>query len=158
MKHRMEHFGLKLEEEKSRLIEFGRFADQTHGKPATFDFVGFTHYCSVGKNGKFQVKRKASRKKFRKKLKEINKKISSMRTLPTKEIIHKLNEILTGYYHYYGVQDNYRKNKEFRYKVLDILFYWLNRRSQKRSYTRAGFYDMIDRAHPVVQPKTYVYI
>ena len=158
LKCRMEYFGLKLEEEKSRLIQFGRFANQNGGKPATFDFLGFTHYCSVGNNSKFRVKRKTSRKKFRKKLKEVNQKIKSMRILPTKEIIKKINEILTGYFHYYGIQDNYYTNKDFRYRVLNILFYWLNRRSQRRSYTRSGFYDMIDQSHPIVQPKTYVYI
>lgn len=158
LRHRMEYFKLSLEEEKSRLIKFGRYASNGKQKPETFDFLGFTHYCSTGRNGKFKVKRKTSRKKFRKKLKEIHRKIGSMRTLQTKEIIKKLNEILTGYFHYYGVQDNYYTNKEFRYQVLESLYYWLNRRSQKKSYTRKGFYDMIDHGHPVVKPRTYVII
>jgi hypothetical protein len=69
LKKRMGHFGLSLEEEKSRLIEFGRFAESNRAKrgepkPETFDYLGFTHYCSTGKNGKFRVKRKTSRKKF----------------------------------------------------------------------------------------------
>ena len=71
LKRRMEHFGLSLEEEKSRLIEFGRFAERDRaakgqGKPETFDFLGFTHYCSKSRNGKFRVKRKTSSKKFSK--------------------------------------------------------------------------------------------
>ena len=69
LKKRMGHFGLSLEEEKSRLIEFGRYAESNRAKrgeskPETFDFLGFTHYCSHGKSGKFRVKRKTSRKKF----------------------------------------------------------------------------------------------
>lgn len=59
----MEHFGLTLEKEKSRLIEFGRFAESNRnrrgeGKPETFTFLGFTHYCSHSRNSKFRVKRK----------------------------------------------------------------------------------------------------
>jgi len=58
----MKHFGLSLEEEKSRLIEFGRFAQECAKrrgtKTATFAFLGFTHYCSKNRNGKFRVKRK----------------------------------------------------------------------------------------------------
>ena len=77
LKHRMEYFGLELEENKSRLIEFGRFAERDRrnrgqGKPETFDFLGFTHYCSKSRNGKFRVKRKTSKKKFTKKCKEVN--------------------------------------------------------------------------------------
>lgn len=64
---RMGHFGLEMEESKSRLIKFGRYAQkeaQMAGKKAeTFDFLGFTHYCSTSRNGKFRVKRKTSRKK-----------------------------------------------------------------------------------------------
>ena len=63
--------------------------------------------------------------------------------------------MLVGYYHYYGVLGNYPKVIAFRYNVLNSLFYWLNRRSQKKSYTRAGFNDMITKGHPVERPKAY---
>ena len=76
LKHRMEYFGLSLEEEKSRLIEFGRYAkarcQKLGKKPETFTFLGFTHYCSQSRNGRFRVKRKTSKKKFAKKCREIN--------------------------------------------------------------------------------------
>ena len=108
LKHRMEHFGLELEEEKSRLIEFGRFAEENcrkrGTKPETFNFLGFTHYCSKSKNGKFRVKRKTSRKKFARKCKEVHKLIGTMRPMKTKDIIAKLNQILVGYYHYTTLQ------------------------------------------------------
>ena len=83
LKKRMKHFGLSLEEKKTRLIEFGRFAEANRAKrgepkPETFDFLGFTHYCSHGKNGKFRVKRKTSRKKFSHKCKEVHKLIGEM--------------------------------------------------------------------------------
>ena len=82
-----------------------------------------------------------------------------MRTMKTKEIIAKLNEILIGYYHYYGVYGNYPAVIAFRWHVLKSLFYWLNRRSQKKSYNWKVFLDMIKFGHPLVRPKSfYVYI
>lgn len=104
------------------------------------NFLGFTHYCSKSKNGKFRVKRKTSKKKFAKKCKEVHRKIGKMRTLRTAAIIKKVNQILTGYFHYYGIIDNNAMNKKFRYNVIKSLFYWLNRRSQKKSYTWVGFF------------------
>ena len=82
-----------------------------------------------------------------------------MRIMKTVDIIRKLNQILTGYYHYYGVYGNFPAVIAFRYRVLRSLFYWLNRRSQKKSYTWNGFWNMVTTGHPVVRPKSYyVYI
>ena len=160
LKRRMGSFGLSLEEEKSRLIEFGRYAEENCAKkgtkPETFTFLGFTHYCSKSKGGKFRVKRKTGRKKFSRKLTEIHKKIGEMRLLKTKDIIKKLNEILVGYFHYYGITDNTRSIKAFRYEVIKSLFYWLNRRSQKKSYNWTGFLKMLDTYHPIAEAKIYV--
>lgn len=137
---RMENFGLELEMSKSRLIEFGRYAEENRkcrgeGKPETFTFLGLTHYCSHSKSGNFRVKRKTSKKKFAKKCKEVHRLISSIRHWTLRLIITKLNQILVGYYHYYGITDNFRAIDSFYYKVRCSLFYWLNRRSQKISYT-----------------------
>ena len=160
LKRRMGSFGLTLEEEKSRLIEFGRYAQENCArkgtKPETFTFLGFTHYCSKSKSGRFRVKRKTSRKKFSKKLKEIHRKIGEMRLLKTKYIVKKLNEILVGYFHYYGITDNTRSIKSFRYEVIKSLFYWLNRRSQKKSYNWTGFLKMLDSCYPIAEAKIYV--
>ena len=162
LKRRMGNFGLSLEEDKSRLIEFGRFAEENCAKkgtkPETFTFLGFTHYCSKGRNGKFRVKRKTSRKKFSKKLKEVHRKIGEMRTMRTKDIVKKLNEILVGYFHYYGITDNTRSIKSFRYEVMKSLFYWLNRRSQKKSYNWVNFLRMLDMCHPLAEARIYVNI
>ena len=162
LKRRMGHFGLSLEEEKSRLIEFGRFAEgnrrrRGEGKPETFDFLGFTHYCSKSRNGKFRVKRKTSRKKFAKKCREMNLKIKSMRTWPLPSIIKKINEILVGYFHYYGITDNSRGIAAFRTRVLKMLFYWMNHRGQKRSYNWEGFNQML-REYPLAPARIYVSI
>ena len=162
LKKRMGNFGLEMEEEKTRLIEFGRFAEQDRrkrgeGKPETFTFLGFTHYCSMSQNGKFRVKRKTSRKKFTKKCKEMNVKIKNMRIMKLEDIIRKLNEILVGYYHYYGITDNIQGISAFYYRVNRMLFYWLNRRSQKRSYTWDAYNEM-QKVYPLARPKIYVSI
>lgn len=161
LKRRMKHFGLELEESKSRLIEFGRHAEErcrkNGGKPSTFTFLGFTHYCSKSRNGKFRVKRKTSKKKFAKKCKEVNKKIEQMRILPLPEIIKKLNQMLVGYYHYYGITDNYKGLNAFYFQVRRGLFYWLNRRSQKKSYNWCAF-DAMLKEYPLARPKIYVSI
>ena len=162
LKRRMGNFGLNLEEEKSRLIEFGRFASENRkkrgqGKPDTFNFLGFTHYCSKSRNGKFRVKRKTSRKKFNKKCMEIRQRIKEMRTKSIKDIVFKLNQILIGYYHYYGITDNIESLSDFRYEVEKSLFKWLNRRSQKKSYSWVQFNQMM-KEYPLVPPKIYVSI
>lgn len=156
---RMNNFGLRLEEEKSRLIEFGRYAQENAERKGrkvdTFTFLGFTHYCSKSRNGKFRVKRKTSGKKFSKKCREMNVLIKGIRHLPVKEVIYKLNQILTGYFHYYGVTDNYKSIEKFWFEVRRMLFYWLNRRSQRSSYTWEGFVEMMKNL-PLVRPKIYV--
>ncbi len=159
LKRRMGHFGMKLEENKTRLIEFGRFAQENSKhkgkKPETFTFLGFTHYCSKSRGGKFRVKRKTSKKKFDRKCKEIGKLIRGMRTWKTAEIISKLNQVLVGYYHYYGITDNIMSLRLFKLEVTRRLFYWLNRRSQRKSYTWEKFKQML-KTYPLATPKIYV--
>ena len=162
LKHRMGHFGLSLEEEKSRLIEFGRFAERDRkrrgeGKPETFTFLGFTHYCSESRNDRFRAKRKTARKKFSKKCKEINRRVRDMRIWPVKNIIAKLNHIPVGYYHYYGITDNSKSLGEFQYRVEKSLYYWLNCRSQKKSYTWEEFGGLM-KQFLLEKPRIYVSI
>jgi group II intron reverse transcriptase/maturase len=96
VKERLAIFGLELEPDKTRLIEFGRFAEENRkhrggGKPETFDFLGFTHYCSKSRNGKFRMKRKTASKKYRAKLKEMNLWIRRNRNLRLRDLIYGLN-------------------------------------------------------------------
>lgn len=140
IKERFGRCGLKLEESKSRLLEFGRFAEANRirrgeGKPETFDFLGFTHYCSKSRKGYFRVKRKTSKKKFRGKLKLFTDWVKQNRILRKKELIDKLNVKLAGYYRYYGITDNFKTMDRFWRKVVRAIFIWLNRRSQRKSYT-----------------------
>ena len=159
LKRRMKHFGMTLEENKTRLIEFGKYAEGNCSnkgmKPETFTFLGFTHYCSHARNGRFRVKRKTGRKKFAKKCKEIHRLIRDRRTQPLESIIKKLNQILVGYYHYYGITDNIQSLINFRFRVIKSLFHWLNRRSQKKSYTWEQFNEML-KIYKIATPKIYV--
>lgn len=161
LKRRMSNFGLELEESKTRLIRFGRYAEKdsraTGRKPDTFTFLGFTHYCSQNRNGKFRVKRKTGKKKFSKKCREMNRLIRDMRHQPVKDIVEKLNRILVGYDHYYGITDNSRCINAFHLAVKRMLFKWLNRRSQRLSYDWQGFTEML-KVYPLVKARIYVSI
>jgi len=161
VKERFATFGLELEESKTRLVEFGRFAETNRkirgeGKPETFDFLGFTHYCSKSyKTGKFRVKRKTARKKFSLKLKEMNKWLKENRHLRLKDLFATLNLKLTGHYRYYGMTDNSPSMGKFLHETQKKLFKWLNRRSQKRSYTWEGYEELL-KIFPLPQPRIYV--
>ena len=149
MKDRLKQCGLEFAEDKTRLIEFGRFAEINRrkkglGNPETFDFLGFTHYCSKNRNGKFKVKRKTSRKKFKQKLQEFKIWIKANRTKSLKYIMSIIRKKLIGHYNYYGVDDNIKSLKRYYYEILGILLKWLNRRSQRKSYTSEHFHQMIN--------------
>jgi len=158
---RLADFGLELEESKTRLVEFGRFAETNRkirgeGKPDTFDFLGFTHYCSKStKAGKFRVKRRTARKKFSMKVKEMNKWLKSNRHLKLVDMFKMLNLKLTGHYRYYGMTDNSPSLGLYMNETTKLLFKWLNRRSQKRSYTWEGFGELL-KVFPLAKPRIYV--
>ena len=160
LKRRMGRFGLTLEESKTRLIEFGRFAAENNrkrgkGEPETFTFLGFTHYCSTSRNGKFRVKRKTSQKKFRKKLKEIRQELKRMYDWKPEAIIDKLNRTLRGYDQYYSITDNIFSVGRFHNEVMKSLFWMLNRRSQRKSYTWDSFNELL-KYHPLLPAKIRV--
>ena len=156
-------FGLELEPSKTRLVEFGRFAEQDRmrrglGKPETFDFLGFTHYCSKGsKTGKFRVKRKTAKKKYRLKLKEMNKWLKENRHLRLKDLFYLVNLKLRGHYQYYGITDNFTSIQNFAFQTRCLIFKWLNRRSQRKSYTWEAFGDVL-QLFPLVKPSIKVNI
>jgi len=155
-------FGLELEMEKTRLIEFGRFAEENRKahrqrKPETFDFLGFTHYCSKSRQGKFRVKRRTTRKKLNMKLIALNKWIKANRHSPLKELIGGLNLKLKGHYNFYGITDNSKSIGSYYYTAVKLLFKWLNRRSQRKSYTWDGFNEVL-KLFPLATPRIRVNI
>ena len=156
---RLEKFSLALAPEKTRILEFGRFTaenrkDRGKGKPETFSFLGFTFYCSTDRSKtKFRVKLKSDRKKMVSKLKKSNLWLKANRhKFKPHELIQRLNRSLTGYYNYYAVTDNMKTVNAFRYLIVKQLFYWLNRRSQKKSYSWLKFNAFLKRV-PIVSPK-----
>jgi RNA-directed DNA polymerase len=159
---RFEKFNLELALEKTKILEFGRFAKENRetrgeGKPETFNFLGFTLYCSIdSRNGFFRVKVQSNRKKITSKLKKLNGWLKEHRHFEVKDTIRRINQSLTGHYHYYGVTDNTKSLERFRQLVVSLLFKWLNRRSQKRSYTWETFRKGLLVTFPIIQPKIYV--
>ncbi len=155
---RFKKFGLELALDKTKILEFGRFAEKNRkmrglDKPETFDFLGFTFYCSWnGDKRFFRCKVKTSRKKLCSKIRTIKEWIKRNRTLPVGDLIKKLNQKLRGHYQYYGVTDNMRDVKSFANKAKWLLFKWLNRRSQKRSYTVDTFFNGLLRTCPIIEP------
>ncbi len=136
VKDRLAKFGLSLHQEKTRLIEFGRFAASNRqkrrvGKPETFDFLGFTHICGkTKKNNKFTIRRKTIPKRIRAKLKEVRKKIMKNRHIPVPDQGKWLRSVLIGHFNYYGVPGNRKAIDSFRTEVMRTWFYALRRRSQ----------------------------
>ncbi|AFV02725.1 Retron-type RNA-directed DNA polymerase [Dehalobacter sp. UNSWDHB] len=160
LKKRLKKFNLEIAEEKTRIIEFGRYAQrdvQRRGgrKPETFDFLGITHYCGRSRKGRFKLRWKTARKKFQAKLIEFNEWIKTNRNLPFKDIWKKVNAKLRGHYNYYGVSDNWQGLLEYRNQVERILYKWLKRRSQRTKLTWPRFNQMLER-YPLVRPKSLI--
>ena len=160
LKERLSKYGLEIEPDKSRLLEFGRYAKERRkrrglGKPETFQFLGFTFYCGETLEGKYCVIPHTNSKRFAKSLKEMNLWMKRNRNSPLKELMPNLNQKLAGYYRYYGVSYNVQTLVKYHYYVTNMLFKWLNRRSQKRSFTWEQFHMMLTY-YPMVKPKRYV--
>lgn len=162
LQERFEKFGLELAMDKTKVLEFGRFARENRrkrgeGKPETFDFLGFTFYCGMdGKKEFYRCRVKTSKKKFISKLKAMKEWIKHHRNTPLELIFKTINAKLRGHYQYYGVTDNTQEVKNYLAQVKWLLFKWLNRRSQKRSYTLDTFYNGLLRTFPLIEPSIKV--
>ncbi|WP_059105473.1 group II intron reverse transcriptase/maturase [Shouchella shacheensis] len=162
LKRRLDKFNLELAEEKTRIIPFGRLAEEKHkregkGKPPTFDFLGFTHYCSESKKGTFRVKRKTSQKKMDAKLKQTKAWLKANRHVGMEEIGDRLRRSLAGYYNYYCITDNVVTVWTFYNEVIRGFFKWMNRRSQRKSFTWEKF-RLFLRKFPLPKPRAKVNI
>lgn len=148
MEARLAKFHLEVEPTKTKLLAFGRFAEESAArvgkKPETFTFLGFTHYCGKTRHGAFKVKRLTSRKKVRVKLKEMKEWLKQSRChLKPGELLRRAKARLQGHLNYYAVTDNYAPCDRFKYQDERLLFIWLNRRSQRRSYSWKRFRDAL---------------
>jgi len=156
LRDRFAEFGLVLHPEKTRLIEFGRFAAerrQARGlrKPETFEFLGFTHVCAKGRSGRFKVRRVTSKKKMRAKLKSVKAEMRLRMHHPIPEQGRWLASVLQGHYEYYAVPDNTEAMRGFRERVIRHWRHALSRRSQKGRLTWERTRCLSDRWLP--QPR-----
>lgn len=145
MKQRLGKFGLALQPEKTRLIEFGRFAAENRrkkglGKPETFDFLGFTHMCSVTRiSRRFHVKRKTVKRRLRAALAKVKAELRARMHDPIGAVGAWLGTVISGYDRYHAISGNWDALKTFR---AEIMRYWLKvlrRRGQKRRMTWERF-------------------
>lgn len=150
LRERLAEFGLEVHQEKTRLIEFGRFAaanraERGEGKPETFDFLGFTHICSKTRKGnRFTIRRKTIAKRLRTKTKAVRGEIRRRRHSSAPEQGKWIRSVITGHYNYYGVPGNKRALDTFRTETIKQWFRALRRRSQKaRSLTWERFKRLI---------------
>jgi RNA-directed DNA polymerase len=157
LQERVRKFGLELHPEKTRLIEFGRYAAERRAKrgeekPETFNFLGFTHIC--GKNhttGYFQVYRKTIGKRMTAKLKDIRRKLRERLNEKTKDVGKWLQQVVRGYYQYHAVPYNEERMKAFRHEVLRTWWWQLRRRSQRSRWTWERFQEFLGSLIPEVE-------
>lgn len=138
---RLGRFRLELHPDKTRLIEFGRFAAERRqrrgqGKPETFDFLGFTHWCDRSRSGKFLVRRQTSRKRLRAKLVKLRLQLRRRLHWRVPEVGRWLGSVVRGYFQYHAVPLNFRSLKNFHYRVVRLWYRTLRRRSQRSTVTR----------------------
>jgi RNA-directed DNA polymerase len=153
LKKRFRKFNLELHEDKTRLIEFGRFAVQNRkrqgkGKPETFDFLGFTHICGKTRKGKFVVLRYTIAKRMRAKLLELKGELRRRLHWPVPVVGKWLRVVLLGHYRYYGVPGNIRKIGAFKYHLSLLWFRTLRRRSQRHRLIWERMSRLINRWLP----------
>jgi hypothetical protein len=134
---RFAKFGLELHPDKTRLIEFGRFAAQRRaargeGKPETFNFLGFTHVCGKTRNGRFWLRRITISKRMRAKLAEVKDQLKRRRHQPIPEQGRWLAAVVRGHLAYYAVPGNTGAVRTFRDQATRHWFKALRRRSQRR--------------------------
>lgn len=153
---RFAKYGLKLHPEKTRLMAFGRQAlaksEEPGGrKPATFDFLGFTHICKRSRKGRFSIHVRTMRKRLRRSLKKVTAWCQAHRHYPVEEQQKALNRQLQGHYQYYGRSTNYRSLWEFFRSTRRIWKKWLNRRTRGYTLNWAEFGHLTER-HPLLRP------
>lgn len=162
LRTRIGRFNLSLAEEKTKIIEFGRFAEANRkksgeGKSETFTFLGFIHYGSKSQRGAFRVKRKTSGKKFKQKVKAMKTWIKANRHMEQKLLLKTLRSKLVGHYRYYGITDNFEKIHAYYDITINLLLKWLNRRSQKKSFSKERFFEILPH-FKLPKPRIYVNI
>ena len=155
-RERLRRFGLELHPDKTRRIEFGRFAEvnrtkRGEGKPETFDFLGFTHISGKDRNGGYAVKRRTISKRMRAKLLEVKQQLRRRMHEPTAQCGQWLRAVVQGYFNYYAVPGNTYSLSAFRYRVIRLWRTMSIHRGQTHQLTWAQMRKLADRWIP--QPR-----
>ena len=153
LKERLARFELTLHPDKTRLIEFGAFAQVNRrrrglGRPETFDFLGFTHYCARDRRGRFQLGRKPAAKRVSRALKRI-KEVLRKRMHERVDVTGRwLGRVLNGWLNYYAVPTSFRYLKRFVYRLERLWLRALRRRSQKDRFAWDGMAKLVAKYWP----------
>jgi RNA-directed DNA polymerase len=144
LRQRLAKFHLQLAEDKTRLLQFGRYsrvdARRRGEKPEEFTFLGFTHYMGTTRKGYAKVKRRTSRKKLQAGLRNLSDWLQKNRAIyRTGDLLCLARSIIAGHLRYYGITDNGRGVSSYLYHATRLVFKWVNRRSQRKSYCWEGF-------------------
>lgn len=153
---RLGRFGLRLNPHKTQVVAFGKIQVWrelgTGRRLATFDFLGFTHYWGRSRNGKVRLKRKTSKKRLRRALGAINQWLKENRNrLKLPDLWRTIALKMRGHFNYFNVTDNRCALSQFQEGVRKLLFKWLNRRSQRNSFTWESF-RRYSRRYPLPRP------
>jgi RNA-directed DNA polymerase len=159
LKERFAKYNLEISAEKTKSMKFGKQvwkqAQRDGRKVATFDFLGFTHYCKKTRKGFFAIGHKTSKQNLNRKLKSNNNWLRDVRNLlPLQEIWKKLKAKLVGHYNYFGINGNIRCLQQYYQKMKCMVFKWINRRSQKKSKNWKQFCTFLDH-NPLPTPRIY---
>ena len=160
LKERMASFSLELHPDKTRLIEFGRFAQKNRRargerRPETFDFLGFTHYCRTTRNGKFGLGRKPVGKRVDRTLRRIGAELRRRMHHNPYEVAKWLGKIMNGWLRYYAVPTSFPSLRRFAFRLRRMWLRVLRRRSQmdrtkldKLGRVAAAFWPPLQILHP----------
>jgi len=152
---RFAKYGLTLHPEKTRLLAFGRSAlpgSSDAPRPATFDFLGFTHVCARSRRGRFTIHVRTIRKRLRRSVKAVAQWCQQHRHDPVATQAAALNAKLRGHYQYYGPPTNYRSLWRFYRLVRRLWHTWLNRRTRGKRLDWDTFQQLLTR-HPLFRPR-----
>ena len=152
-KERFGRFDLDLHPDKTRLIEFGRFAQSNRrqrrqGRPETFDFLGFTHYCTKTRGGRFQLGRKPVAKRMSRTLKRIREALRRRMHDKVVDTARWLGKVLDGWLNYFAVPTSYRFLQRFVLRLKRMWLSILRRRSQKDRFKWTSIAQLTARHWP----------
>lgn len=147
---RLGKFGLQVAPEKTQTLRFSRFHPTMKRR---FTFLGFEFYWDCDRKGVARVHRRTARKKLKEVISRITEWIRKNRYLPERKFFQVINAKLRGHYNYYGIRGNSKSLWYYYYRVIDICFKWLNRRSQRRSYTWERFKRNLQEYYHIWKPR-----